>query len=130
MGLAPVTAPQQGKPDVSFIQRWHQTFELLRALCKLDYSLSQFWMRYISILGSGGYIAFYFAEAQMGYQDWWPLRLICILAPLPLFFYPRTGRLKVHQIIYFEFVGWLVLPFAQIFCSCSISPILIGPHPF
>lgn len=57
-----------------------------------------------------------------GSRDWWPLRIACVLLPLPLLLYPRIGRLSLQQIAYYEFVGWAVLPVGQTFLMLLNRP--------
>jgi class 3 adenylate cyclase len=95
---------------------------VFRPLFRLDYSLSQLYLRYIGALGSAGYVIFYFLESGMGYRDWLPLRVLCVALPLALVFFPRHRKLTRAEIGYFEFSGWVLLPVAQSFLFLLNGP--------
>lgn len=73
----------------------------------------QAYLRYTALLGSLGYFSFHFIEAGMGYRECWPLRIACILIPIPILFFPKEGELGWARILYWEFAGCFLLPFAQ-----------------
>ncbi len=85
-------------------------FTLIRNSFHNDYSLTQGYLRYIGILGGFSSLIFHFIEAGMGYRDWWPLRIACVIAQVSLVFYPRTRRPTVAEMLYFDFVPWLLFP--------------------
>jgi class 3 adenylate cyclase len=95
---------------------------VLRPLFRLDYSLTQLYLRYIGALASGSYIVFHFLESGMGYRDWLPLRVACVAVPLALLFYPRHRKLTWAEIVYYELSGWLLLPVAQSFLFLLNEP--------
>lgn len=85
----------------------------LRGIFHLDYGLTQAYLRYAAGLAALGYVTYHFIEAGMGYRDCWPLRIACILIPLPILNFPREGKLGWGRILYWEFTACFLLPFAQ-----------------
>ncbi len=83
---------------------------LIRNCFRQDYSLTQGYLRYAGILGGISSLIFHFIEAGMGYRDWWPLRIVCVIATLSLVFYPRNRRLTVAEILYFDFAARVIFP--------------------
>lgn len=87
----------------------------LKTVFNLDYSLTRSIMPVYGILSFLAYIAFYFSERSMGYRDWLPLRALCLILALGLFFWTRKVSRPPGLLIYWEIVIFIMLPLTQSF---------------
>jgi class 3 adenylate cyclase len=94
----------------------------LRGIFHLDYEMTQAYLRYAAGLAGLGYLSYHFIEASMGYRECWPLRIACVLIPVPILFFPRQGKMHWARILYWEFTGCFLLPFAQTYLALLNKP--------
>ncbi len=87
----------------------------LRNVFNLDYGLTRSLMPVFGVLGFLGYVVFYFSEKAMGFKDWLPLRLLCIVLSLGLFVWTRRVGKPRGLLIYWEIVIFVMFPMTQSF---------------
>ncbi|MEO7423702.1 MAG: adenylate/guanylate cyclase domain-containing protein [Fibrobacteria bacterium] len=85
------------------------------AVFNLDYELTLSLMPVFGIIGSVAYVIFHFSEKLLGFSDFLPGRVFCVILSALILAWPRSARYRFSRLVFWEFAVSFLLPGFQTF---------------